>query len=78
MCYWDEKVFILMIFCMILGICVFIFNVVWMVIGGVMFWGDIYKTNMCKKSVSIYLNVRLIINWIVIGLGSIYGIYRIR
>ncbi len=77
MCYWDEMVFILMMCCMIIGICMCIFNVIWMVIGGIMFWGDIYKTDMCNKNINNYMNARLIINWIVIGLGSVYGIYKV-
>jgi hypothetical protein len=45
-----------------------LFTIIWNIIGAIIFWGSIYKENICSKDVSIYLFVVLIIR-----LLSIYG-----
>jgi len=45
-----------------------IFTIVWNIIGAVIFWGSIYKENICSKEITTYLFVVLIIR-----LLSIYG-----
>jgi hypothetical protein len=42
-----------------------LFNVIWNIIGAIIFWGDIYKNNNCNNDVSTYIFVSLIIKLIV-------------
>lgn len=38
-----------------------LFNVIWNIIGAIIFWGNIYKNNNCNNDVSTYMFVSLII-----------------
>ena len=41
-----------------------IFNLIWNVIGAIIFWGSIYNENKCNSNVSTYIYVSLIIKFI--------------
>jgi hypothetical protein len=43
---------------------VFIFSLVWHIIGGVIFWGTLYKDALCDSNISTYLFVTLILKLI--------------
>lgn len=38
-----------------------VFNLIWIIIGSIMFWGDLDKTKLCNKGLSDYMYARLII-----------------
>ena len=42
-----------------------LFNVIWNIIGAIIFWGNIYKNNNCDDDVSTYIFVSLIIKLII-------------
>jgi hypothetical protein len=56
------------LFMYIVNIIGTIFTIIWNIIGAVIFWGTIYKENICSSQVSTYLFVVLIFR-----LLSIYG-----
>jgi hypothetical protein len=47
-----------------------IFNGIWIIIGSILFWGDVDKTKLCSKGVSDYMYARLIICLIGICCGG--------
>lgn len=46
---------------MILLVFISVFNLIWIIIGAVMFWGELYPKNACNPSISAYMFARLII-----------------
>lgn len=52
----------------ILFILISLFNLIWNIIGGIVFWGYIYGTSKCNKTISTYLFVSLIIKFV----GSLF------
>ena len=48
----------------ILLIFISLFNLIWIIIGAVMFWGELYPKNACNPSISAYMIARLIIVFI--------------
>jgi len=41
-----------------------IFNTIWNILGGIIFWNFAYKNNLCDKNVSTYLFISLIMKYI--------------
>jgi hypothetical protein len=53
------------LFCGTIGLlCIIIFNLIWNILGAVVFWGYIYGNGHCDKSLSTYLFVSIIIKLI--------------
>lgn len=41
-----------------------IFHLIWNILGGFIFWGFVYKNNLCNKNVSTYLSISITIKYI--------------
>jgi hypothetical protein len=41
-----------------------IFHLIWNILGGFIFWGFIYKNNLCNKNVSTYLSISITIKYV--------------
>jgi hypothetical protein len=48
-----------------------IFNIIWLIVGAVMFWGYLYLQNFCEYGVSLYMHCRLVFGFL-ITLSNIY------
>jgi hypothetical protein len=41
-----------------------IFHLIWNILGGFVFWGFVYKNNLCNKNVSTYLSISITIKYV--------------
>lgn len=41
-----------------------IFYLIWNILGGFIFWGFVYKNNLCNKNVSTYLSISITIKYV--------------
>jgi hypothetical protein len=69
----DESSHVVSICCVsFTSIIAFIFNIIWNILGAIVFWGTIYGEKICNKNVSTYIFVSLILKLI----GSFIGLYN--
>jgi len=53
------------VFCVyFIGTISIVFNMIWNILGAIVFWGTIYREKTCNKNVSTYIFVSLIIKFI--------------
>ena len=59
-----EKALLLFIGYLFLTFIVSLFNIAWLIVGAVMFWGYLYPNSLCQSSVTGYVFARLILGCI--------------
>lgn len=55
-------------------ICAVLFNIVWNILGAIVFWGYIYGNGNCNRTFSIYVFVSLIIKFV----GTLFAGYKLK